>query len=652
MTTDTNTLETQDKSSPRWTDLRRTLPQVLPRLRDLFVYAIGQVRIYQKIYPGIMHALIFWGVTIQVIGTAINLQQMDLFIPYLELPFPRGTWYLVYELAMDLAGLAILIGVAMAAFRRIVLRPKALETEWDDYYALVILGIIPIIGFTVEATRLIAASPPWAVWSPIGNMYAGVLRNMGVSPEMAFSLRDSLVWFHATIALLLLASIPFTKMRHLFTAPLNILLYPRRKEGTLEKIDDIEETEILGVGKVSEFNSYQLLSFDACTQCGRCEEVCPATISGMTFTPRAILRSLREAMDSSLVYSDENSNAELIGNTIPEDQTWSCTTCGACIYRCPVFINPVDDVIDLRRYQTLSTGKLPKSIADTLRNFERQGNPWGMPPEQRVAWAEGLGIRVLNPGEETDVLLYLGCAAAFDDRNKKVTKSFIRLLQMVDVDFAILGLDETCCGDTARRLGHEYLFQVFAEQNIDIFNQVKFNRIVTQCPHCFNTLKNEYPQLGGNFRVQHYSEYLNELSLHLEINSHDGNGKNPIFTYHDPCYIGRYNQIYSQPRKLLSDAHIKIVEMTPNTENSFCCGGGGGQMWLETEADTRINHQRLNDALQVQSDVVATACPYCLLMFDDAIRSKGIGDQIEVMDISEILEHQLSNSGRDNPQNP
>jgi Fe-S oxidoreductase len=223
---------------------------------------------------------------------------------------------------------------------------------------------------------------------------------------------------------------------------------------------------------------------------------------------------------------------------------------------------------------------------------------------------------------------------------------------MVNVDFAILGLDETCCGDTARRLGHEYLFQVFAEQNIDVFNQVKFNRIVTQCPHCFNTLKNEYPQLGGDFRVQHYSEYLNELSLPLEINSHDGNGKNPIFTYHDPCYIGRYNQIYSQPRKLLSDAHINIVEMTRNTENSFCCGGGGGGMWLETEADTRINHQRLNDALQVQSDVVATACPYCLLMFDDAIRSKGVGNQIEVMDISEILEQQLSNSGSENPQVP
>jgi len=261
-----------------------------------------------------------------------------------------------------------------------------------------------------------------------------------------------------------------------------------------------------------------------------------------------------------------------------------------------------------------------------------------MPAEERMAWAEGLNIRELAPGEQTDVLLFLGCAFAFDDRNKKVAQSFVRLLQKSGVDFAILGLDEACCGETARRLGHEYLFQVLAQQNIETLSKVKFNRIVTQCPHCFNTLKNEYPQFGADFKVQHFTEFLAEQSLAGKLTSANGNGIKGKVSYHDSCYLGRYNNIYSQPRELLSQANVTNVEMARRGEESFCCGGGGGQMWMETDPTTRINHRRLDDALDAKADVVATACPYCLLMFDDAIRSKGIGEKIQVMDIAEVLE--------------
>jgi len=640
MTSNAVPVSDQNTLSTRLSELGKAIPRLKPRLRDFFIHTIAQIRIYEKLYAGIMHALIFWGVTIQVIGTAINLMQMMLFVPFVALTFPRGNAYLIYELLMDLAGIAILIGVIMAAFRRLVLRPKALESRWDDYFVLIMLALIPIAGFTVEATRLLSAAPPWAGWSPIGNMVAGWFRAAGMSPEQAMVLHDWLFWSHAAIALALVSVVPFTKMRHLVDMPLNILVRPLRKTGELEKIENIDETDILGVGKVTEFTSQQLLSFDACVRCGRCEEACPATFSGMDYSPRTLIQMLREVMVDSLVIANGDKEGDL-SKTIPEHTAWSCTTCGACIIRCPGFINPVDEVVDLRRYLALTTGKLPKSVADTLRNMERQGNPWGMPPDDRIAWAEGLEIREIMPGEETDVLLYLGCAFAYDDRNKKVARSFIRLLKKTNVDFAILGLDETCCGETARRMGHEYLFQMSAETLIETLSKVKFNRIVTQCPHCFNTLKNEYPQFGGNYKVQHYTEYLAELSLPLQTVSPNGDGVKGLVSYHDSCYLGRYNRLYSQPRQLLSQAKVTTAELPRRFDNSFCCGGGGGQMWMETDAETRISHRRLQEALDNKTDVLATACPYCLLMFDDAIRSKGVGEQIQVLDIAEILDRQF-----------
>lgn len=608
---------------------------------DLLVHILGQVRVLRKAYPGLMHLLIFWGVSFQIVGTIINIMQMGLFFPFIESEFLQGTVYLVYELTMDLAGVAILLGVLMAAMRRFVLRPKTLETRWDDIYALVLLASIPLVGFTMEALRLVSTNPPWAAWSPVGNIIADGLRAAGLRPETAASTHPYFFWTHFILGLTLFASIPFTKLRHLFLTPLNILTRPHRPASSLQKIENLEEAEVLGVGKIQEFSSWQLLSFDACLRCGRCEEVCPATNSGMPYSPRQLIQRLRQITHETLITPNGKPNTEL-SEALSEAMLWSCTTCGACVSLCPAFVNPIDEIVDLRRYATLTTGKLPKSAADALRNFERQGNPWGMPAEDRTLWAEGLGVRELSPGDETDVLLFLGCAFAYDERNKKVAQAFVRLLQSFGVDFGILGMDETCCGETARRLGHEYLFQVFAEQNIQMLNQIKFKRIVTQCPHCYNTLKNEYPQMGGNFRVLHYTELLQELEIPWSILDRDGRGSFQKVTYHDSCYLGRYNQIYEAPRKLLHLAKVPIKEMPRHHANSFCCGGGGGQMWLETDAETRINHRRLQDALSIQVETVATACPYCLLMFDDAIRSKGLGERIQVMDIAEILERQLA----------
>lgn len=610
-------------------------PKVLQGLRDFFVYIIAQTRILQKIYPGVMHFMLFWGVGIQVLGTIINILNMALFLPWV-ITIPRNGWYLGYELVMDIAGVMILLGVLMAAFRRYILRPKALDSHWDDAVILALLFLIAVVGFTNEGIRLMVTNPTWAAWSPVGNWVASIMVATGLPVADAAAWHDALVYVHAILALSLVALLPFTKLRHLFNAPLNILVRPRRKTGELTKIENIDTAEQLGVGKVTEFTSQQLLSFDACLRCGRCEEACPANISGMPYSPKDLIQDLRKTMLASLVHGERNLETEILGEAVKDEYPWYCTTCGACIVKCPAFINPVDEVVDLRRYQLLSSGKMPKSIGDTMRNMERQGNPWGIPPENRMAWAEGLNVRELTPGGQTDVLFYTGCAAAFDERNKKVARAFVQLLQKAGVDFAVLGLDETCCGETARRAGHEYIFQEFAKQNIETFGKVKFNRIVTACPHCFNTLKNEYPQMGADYQVLHYSELLDELTRSGKLQFSATDDRSSV-TFHDSCYLGRYNNIYSQPRQVLDQADVNRVEMARRGENSFCCGGGGGGMWMETDAETRINHRRLKDALDAKADVVATACPYCLLMFDDAIRSKGIGEQIKVLDMAEVL---------------
>nr|MBN1228211.1 (Fe-S)-binding protein [Anaerolineae bacterium] len=607
---------------------------ILLGIRDFFVHAVVQVRVLSKLYAGIMHALIFWGMTIQLIGTAISLMQIQLFIPFVELGdlFPVNNAYLGFELVMDLAGLAILAGALMALFRRLVLRPKALETRWDDWYAIALLLIIPLLGFTSEGIRIVGADPAWARWSPAGNVAAQLFRGLGMNSEIAWDLHYWFYWAHMIGGVVFVASIPFTKLRHLIIGPLNIVLRMRGKKAALTPIENIEEAEILGAGVINELTPYQLLSLDACVRCGRCEEVCPSTAAGNPFSPRELIQTLRGAMVDDLVAAKNGADLRQLGEVLGDDYVWHCTTCGACLDRCPLFINPVADVIEVRRNQALMTGSIPQSAGLALRNIERQNNPWGLPAADREAWADELGVRILNPGEEVDVLVFVGCAFSYDDRSKKAGKAFFDLLKAANVDFAILGNAESCCGETVRRLGNEYMFQVLAEQNIETLGEYKFNRIVTQCAHCFSTLKNEYPQFGGDFEVLHYTQYLNEIGLPAMAG-----GDGQTITFHDSCYLGRYNGVMDEPRSLLKDAGVKTREMKRRRENGFCCGGGGGQMWLETNAETRISNVRLAEAMSTGADVVATACPYCLLMFDDSIRSQGVGERIQVMDIAEIL---------------
>ena len=611
------------------------------RVGELFIYAIGQLRTIKKFYPGIMHLLIFWGVIIQIIGTAIKLMQMGLFIPFTWPLFSQNV-YFGYELIMDLAGIALLLGVLMAFVRRWIIKPKFMENSWDDAYALVLLALIPIAGFITEGIRLYSTQPTWAGWSPGGIFTAYLLTFLSppLTPEKAALIHPYLFWSHVGLGLIFAGSIPFTKLRHMVFTPIQIFLKTDRPAGELSAIDDLMNADVLGASAVNEFSSLDLLSFDACLQCGRCEEVCPATNSGLEYSPRTLLHLLREDMAGSLLTPENGSDGSLNKKLLEEEFLWSCTTCGHCLDVCPAFIRPPEQVIDIRRSQVLMTGDVPQTVGETLRNFERQGNPWGMPGQNRGAWTEGLDVPILSPGDEVDVLYYVGCAGAFDDRNQKVTRAFIEILNKLKINYGILGDVEMCCGETARRMGNEYLFQVAAEENINLLAEYKFNKIVTLCPHGLNTFKNEYPRFGGNYQILHAAEFLVEVINEKTLKKAAGEDFGRL-SFHDSCYLGRYHDVYAQPRELLKGVNLVPLEMENSHEKSFCCGGGGGAMWLETAADTRINQHRLQQALDIKADTITTACPYCLIMFDDALRSKGLSDQVQIYDLVEILNQYL-----------
>jgi Fe-S oxidoreductase/nitrate reductase gamma subunit len=607
------------------------------RVAGFFLHAIVQDRVLSRLYPGIMHFMIFWGMTIQVIGTIINLLQYPLFLPF-ELPWPQGNAYLGFELVMDIGGGMLLIGLVMAVLRRAFFRPSYLKNRWDDWYVLILLFGITMLGFFSEAARLVAAEPAWRAWSPIGNWIAIALQATGVQLSPDAPIHALLFWAHAGSGFLLVVSLPFTKLRHLLTGPLNIVLRKLRPWGELETIEDLETADTLGVGQVGEFSPQSLLSFDACVQCGRCEDVCPSTLSGMAYSPRALIYSLHRSMHETLMGENGIEKAPLLDGYLESETPWLCTTCGACLQVCPMFVDPISAVIDLRRYLTLTTGEIPGSVGETLMQMERRGNPWGLPKEEHAPWARELGVRVLQPGESTDLLLYIGCAYGYDSRNQAAGKALAGLLQKTGTDFAILGAAEGCCGETARRMGHEYVFQVMAEENIETFKSVSFKRLVTPCAHCFNTLKNEYPQFGGDFEVVHHTQILAELTQAGKLSA-NGSFAGKQITLHDSCYLGRYNDIYQAPRDVLDQLDgVTRTEMKRSREDGFCCGGGGGHMWMETDPNTRINQHRLQQVIDdAGAEMVVTACPYCLIMFDDAIRSKGVGGEVQAIDIAEAI---------------
>jgi Fe-S oxidoreductase len=435
------------------------------------------------------------------------------------------------------------------------------------------------------------------------------------------------------------AALYWNRLWHIIVSTLNVFFRPPEPRGALIPIN-LEATENFGATKVQDLTWKQLMDVDACTRCGRCQDACPAYASEKPLNPKKMLQDIKGQLVEEAPYLLKgmvaNPGRDLISEVVGEEEIWNCTTCRACSEACPIYIEHVDKIVDMRRNLVLERATIPETGEGALRSIEARGHPWRGTTATRTDWAEGLDIKVISDDSDVEILYWVGCTSALEDRSIKVAQAMGKLLELAGVDFGILGAEESCCGDPARRMGNEYLFQMQAQSNIELMKNYGVKKIVTNCPHCYNTIKNEYPQFGGEFEVIHHTEFVAELLQEdrLRIIKSDRG----VVTYHDACYLGRYNDIFAPPRQILrSMPDITLVEMERNQERGFCCGAGGGHMWLEESTGRRINEMRTEQAIDAKARIVATACPYCLQMFEDGIKAKAAEESLKVMDVVELV---------------
>jgi Fe-S oxidoreductase/nitrate reductase gamma subunit len=603
------------------------------RLISIWAYVVGHKRMLKDAYPGWMHLFIFYGFLVPFIIIVITQANFTLPAP-LALPL---------SLFFDLVGALGIVGLIMAFYRRYVKKPDNLtyDTTVSNLIALLFLLGIFGLGFCVEGLRIARTHPGWAGWTPIGWVFSQFFSGMGDANQI---LLHRLLWrLHLFLVLGFVAFIPYSRMLHIFTGPANVYMRQLTSKGALPPIRDFETAETFGASKLEDLTWKQLFDMDACTRCGRCLDHCPAYQSGKPLAPKKNWDSIRAHMEEkgALIRKGKDPEAEggkkLIGDVISEDVIWACTNCLACAMVCPVFIPCVDKFLEMRRYLVLMESRFPPEVQLVFRNMENNNNPWGVGLGLRADWAKGLGLKTLAEDGEVDFLFWVGCAGSFDDRNKRVATSLVKTLRASGAKFSFLGTEEGCCGDSARRIGNEYLYQTLVQANIEVLNNYGVKKILTMCPHCFNTLKNEYPQFGGNYEVMHYTEFLADALTSGKLKLTKPIDK--VVTYHDSCFLGRGNEIYEAPRTILrAIPGLRLVEMERSGVRSFCCGAGGGRMWMEEKIGTRINQIRTEQAVQTKAESVATACPYCLTMLGDGIKEKGLEESMTSFDLSELVE--------------
>lgn len=602
---------------------------------------------------GPMHATIFWGFIIITVGTIELLGRG--FFGHFDIPLISGqAWFL---LALDLFQAAVIVAIVYAFYRRLVSKPLRLFFSGE---ALVILGLIlglMITNFLFGAFRLAYDPALISNWAPITAALGRSLHTTGVSGQPAQAMYALFWWTHVSILFGFLALIPHSKHLHIVTAPFNVYFASTKPRGELAPID-FETTEEFGLNKIEDLSWKGVLDTYTCTECGRCDSVCPAASVGKELHPRSIILNLQHFMieeagphalaqrngshghdAGTATATAEEPLRPLLGDVISEQALWECTTCRACMQECPVFIEHVPKIVDMRRALVMMESRFPPELNDMFRGLEMAGNPWQYPNETRSAWTEGLDIPVFDDHVPDDVeyLFWVGCYGSFDNRNKKVTIALSTVLRRAGVKFGILGPREKCSGDPARRAGNEYLYQMLAEENVETLNSAGVKKIVTACAHCFNTIKNEYPQFGGRFEVIHHTELLAHLvdssRLHLD---------QPVektVTYHDPCYLGRYNGVFDPPRFVLDRIEgLEIVEMAKSRDRSFCCGAGGARGFMEEPAGKRVNEARVSQAEETGAGTLAVSCPFCMNMFQDGIQGRNAGDRLAGEDVAELAE--------------
>jgi Fe-S oxidoreductase len=617
------------------------------RIRGVLVFFIGQKRILNRkhIGPGLMHAFIFWGFlavgmnTIHFIGGGFSAGW--------HLPFfgPGSFGGEGYVLVRDIFEILVLALVMVAIGRRLIVKPKRMTLSGDAILVLSMIGILMLSDLLIAGIETAHTGSAAGYASMAGNLFAPAMGALSHSTgELVY---QASWWIHLGTLMFFLTFLPISKHFHVVTA-LPSVLFRRLDTGSLPNMD-LENLENFGTTGFTDMRWKDILDVYSCTECGRCQDACPAFATGKPLNPKKINEDMREvlfpALPALLGRAEEGASIPVLPTeTIADDVLWSCTTCRACEEACPLFIEFIDRIVGMRRKLVLEESSFPAELTTTFKNLERQGNPWGIDPSERTAWTEGLDIAVMSDKpEDVEYLMWVGCAGAFDDRSKKVAQATARLLTAAGIKFAILGTEETCTGDSARRAGNEYLFQMMAEQNIETLNGYGVKKVVTQCPHCFNTLKNEYPQFGGNYEVVHHTELLSSLAASGRLPLKQTPVDLPTVTFHDSCYLGRHNDIYDEPRELLKAVPgLNLVEMERNREDGFCCGAGGARMWLEESIGTKVNMERAQEAVDTGAGVIATSCPFCITMLADGVNDTGHGETTQVMDISQILESCLA----------
>jgi len=645
--------------------------KVLQRFLSWLTFTFAQAKVIKKPLAGWTHAFLFWGFLVLFAAAGIDASHNFLNWPHLE-----GTNYILMSWIVDVLGFLALIAIVVLAIVRYVQKPERLnDTKYSDGLLILLIFGILFTGYIIEGARIAAQiklSTTMSqiayeqVASPIGWYFAGLWS--GASLESALMWHRYMWWFHMAIAFLFIALVPFTKLWHIFTSMLNYV-FRDLEPSACRMVENIEEAETFGVENIEEFGWKDLLDLDACVRCGRCQENCPAYNTGKALNPKlTLIQAMKEHLDEKAPYLiaaqyDEEEEEEMTAMTdeaeeetvnpmdksllydvVTTEVIWDCTNCRACMEHCPMFIEHIPKIVDMRRNLVMWQGDMPSEAQAAFTNMERNYNPWGVGWADRAQWLNERGVREMvnllgEDGKEFEYLLYAGCAVSFDDRYKRVGEALVKLLNKAGVSFGYLGTEEFCCGDSARRLGNEYLYQTLVQQNLESFNNYGVKKIIVVCPHGYTALKNEYPQMGGNYEVYHYTEILAKLIAEGKLKPAKSLGQK--IAYHDSCFLGRHNGVYDQPRSVIKAAGASISEVEQSREYGFCCGAGGGRMWLEEDAVEgykRISDTRTDQLLETKPEAIITNCPFCLTMLDDGVKAAEPDEQTtKVFDVAELL---------------
>jgi len=630
------------------------LDQIGKRIRFALSEIFLQRRQLREPFMGVAHLFIFYGFLAELVATSlISIQE------WTGIHFLKGTFYLYYSLLSDSFGILGIIGLLMALWYRGVVKPARFHTIADDWVAVLLLLLIFVQGFVLEGLRIavteLRVQPELAPWSPGGYLIALMLQHLDTQTLML--LHRVNWWFHAVTAFVFIGYFAFGKFKHVLFGTTNLFLHSLEPSGKLSypDIDELAESDpdaldILGFDKIQQFSWKALLDLDACVNCGRCESVCPAHNSGVPLNPRKLIQDMQSHLDAvgpALLSARETGEelpdgvlGMLMGDgqdggapAVLEQELWGCRTCGACMEECPVFVEHIPKIVDMRRHLVMTESKMGEEAQLFLKNLDERGHPFAGSGRDREEWFEGLDVKVFGRGDRADTLFWVGCAGAMIDRNIETSRSMVKLMQKGGVDFALLGNEEQCTGD-------ELAYQGCTKTNIDTFKEYGIKKIVTACPHCFNTLKNEYPDYGAEIEVVHHTELIDRLIRDRKL---EPKKKHESMTYHDPCYLGRHNSVYDAPRNVLQNITEpgQLIEMEASKSKSRCCGSGGGYAWMDDSPSKRINHTRIEDVQKCGAATAAVACPFCVQMFDDALGALDPEGTIRAKDIAELVAETL-----------